>query len=63
MKQFEMYELTIKGEEPQGSQALVDVTAEFTCDGQTTKVKGFYAGDGNYKVAFTQVWQALMPIV
>ncbi len=29
MKQFEMYELTIKGEEPQGSQALVDVTAEF----------------------------------
>ena len=41
MKQFEMYELTIKGEEPQGSQALVDVTAEFTCDGQTTKVKGF----------------------
>ena len=52
MKQFEMYELTIKGEEPQGSQALVDVTAEFTCDGQTTKVKGFYAGDGNYKVRF-----------
>ena len=38
MKQFEMYELTIKGEEPQGSQALVDVTAEFTCGGQTTKV-------------------------
>ena len=34
MKQFEMYELTIKGEEPQGSQALVDVTAEFTCGGQ-----------------------------
>ena len=52
MKQFEMYELTIKGEEPQCSQALVDVTAEFTCDGQTTKVKGFYAGDGNYKVRF-----------
>ena len=52
MKQFEMYELTIKGEEPQGSQALVDVTAEFTCGGQTTKVKGFYAGDGNYKVRF-----------
>ena len=50
MKQFEMYELTIKGEGPQGSQALVDVTAEFTCDGQTTKVKGFYAGDGDLQV-------------
>lgn len=37
MKQFEMYELTIKGEEPQGSQALVDVTAEFTAAAQTTK--------------------------
>lgn len=63
MKQFEMYELTIKGEGPQGSQALVDVTAEFTCDGQTTKVKAFMPGMETTRCAFTQVWQALIPIV
>lgn len=57
MRQYEMFELQFQGEEPAGSQAVVDVTAEFShtdADGkQTVKtVKGFYAGKGIYKVRF-----------
>ncbi len=57
MRQYEMFELKFEGKEPVGSAAAVDVTAEFThtaADGkQTVKaVKGFYAGDGIYKVRF-----------
>ena len=58
MKQYEMFELQFQGEEPAGSQAVVDVTAEFSHTGadgkQTVKtVKGFYAGNGIYKVRFS----------
>lgn len=57
MRQYEMFELQFQGEEPAGSQAVVDVTAEFSHTGadgkQTVKtVKGFYAGNGVYKVRF-----------
>ena len=49
MKQYEMFELQFQGEEPAGSQAVVDVTAEFSHTGADGKqavktVKGFYAG-------------------
>ena len=52
-----MFELQFEGAEPAGSQASVDVTAEFICtDAEGTKtsmnVKGFYAGKGVYKVRF-----------
>ena len=39
MKQYEMFELQFQGEEPAGSQAVVDVTAEFShtdADGKQT---------------------------
>nr|WP_070102303.1 MULTISPECIES: DUF5605 domain-containing protein [Clostridia] len=47
-----MFELKFHGEEPVGSQVDVDVSAEFTCGSITKKVKGFYAGNGIYKVRF-----------
>ena len=50
MRQYEMFELNLKGHKPEGSEALADVEAEFTCGGNVQKVKGFYAGDGMYKV-------------
>lgn len=52
MKQYEMYELVFQGEEPQGSQVAVDVNAIFSCNGEEKIVKGFYAGDGIYKIRF-----------
>lgn len=52
MKQFETFELSLCGQEPDGSYVKVDVSAEFTLDGNTTVVKGFYAGNGIYKVRF-----------
>lgn len=57
MRQYEMFELEFKGREPEGSQAVVDVQAEFahTPEGQEPvkkQVKGFYAGNGVYKVRF-----------
>lgn len=52
MRQYECYELTFEGPEPEGSQALVDLQAEFSCGNETKRVKGFYAGNGLYKVRF-----------
>ena len=52
MRQYETFELTFAGAEPEGSKALVDLQAEFTLAGETKKVSGFYAGDGQYKVRF-----------
>lgn len=54
MQQYEMVELTFEGSEPVGNQAQVDVAAEFCCeaDGKSAAVKGFYAGEGKYKVRF-----------
>ena len=52
MRQYEMFELNLKGHKPEGSEALADVEAEFTCGVNVQKVKGFYAGDGMYKVRF-----------
>ena len=52
MRQYETFELTFTGPEPEGSRALADVKAEFTLSGKTTEVKGFYAGAGLYKVRY-----------
>ncbi|MCI9338124.1 MAG: DUF5060 domain-containing protein, partial [Lachnospiraceae bacterium] len=68
MRQYETYELTFSGPEPEGSKAAVDLQAEFTLGGETKKVSGFYAGDGQYKVRYYpsgtgtcrfQVWGAV----
>jgi hypothetical protein len=52
MRQYETFELVLQGKEPEGSQVDVDVTAQFTLGGKTTVVKGFYAGNGTYKVRY-----------
>lgn len=52
MRQYEIFELKFKGDKPAGSEALADVTAEFTCGKDCWKVKGFYDGEGTYKVRF-----------
>lgn len=52
MRQYETFELTFTGQEPEGSKALADCRGEFTLAGQTEQVRGFYAGDGKYKIRF-----------
>ena len=54
MKQYETMELTFEGKEPEGSHAVVDVTGVFCHmeDNRKVTVKGFYAGNGEYKVRF-----------
>ena len=52
MKQYEMFELSLKGNPPEGSEALAEVEAVFSCNGTEHRVKGFYDGGGIYKVRF-----------
>ncbi|MDE6974275.1 MAG: DUF5060 domain-containing protein [Lachnospiraceae bacterium] len=52
MRQYETFELTFLGEEPEGSHAQVDLKGQFTCGKETKTVDGFYAGNGVYKVRF-----------
>ncbi|OUP80771.1 hypothetical protein B5F07_19900 [Lachnoclostridium sp. An169] len=52
MKRYETFELTFSGPEPEGSQALADIQAKFSCGDETWNVKGFYDGNGTYKVRF-----------
>lgn len=58
MDQYHLFELTFQGEEPVGSQAIVELDAVFCLignEGERTdvkKIKGFYAGNGTYKVRF-----------
>lgn len=52
MRQYETFELEFKGEEPSGSQAVVDVKAVFVQGNTTKEVKGFYAGNGMYKIRY-----------
>lgn len=52
MKQYELFELNMQGEAPVESEAIVDIEAVFTCNGTEHKVKGFYDGNGVYKVRF-----------
>lgn len=52
MRQYEMFELTFQGEEPQDSWVKADLHAVFQCGTERRTVKGFYAGNGTYKVRF-----------
>ncbi len=52
MRQYETAELCLQGSAPKGSEAVVDLTAVFGKDGKTWNVKGFYTGNGQYKVRF-----------
>lgn len=55
MKQYEMFELTMKGPEPEEDYVSVDVTAEFVIGESSQTVKGFYAGEGTYKVRYLPI--------
>ena len=52
MRQYETFELTFSGKALREQWSAVDLTAEFTCGGETKTVKGFYDGGGQYKVRF-----------
>ena len=50
--QYQMTELTFKGNEPEGSRSQADIKAVFTHENITYEADGFYAGNGIYKVRF-----------
>ena len=52
MRQYEVFELAFTAPAPKDSYAQVDFTALFSSEGESVKVKGFYAGDDTYKVRF-----------
>lgn len=52
MRQYEMLELSFNGKPPEGSEALADIAAAFRLGDAETCVRGFYAGNGVYKVRF-----------
>lgn len=52
MKQYETFEITVKGPQMKEDQVAADITAEFVLGGKSHTVKGFYAGDETYKVRF-----------
>lgn len=52
MYQYEVFELALKGPIPEGSFVHVEVYANFELNGKNTSVKGFYAGNGIYKVRY-----------
>lgn len=52
MRQYEMFELSYTGEILAHGHANIDLAADFMKDGKKTTVKGFYDGDGVYKIRF-----------
>lgn len=52
MIQNKMFELVFQGEKPDSSEALADIKAVFTNGNSSQSVKGFYDGNGTYKVRF-----------
>ena len=58
MRQYEMFELEFQGKEPEGSWTDVPFGAVFGWENEAEeafsykRVKGFYAGNGIYKVRF-----------
>ena len=52
MKQYEMIELSFFGQAPKGSHVDIDLSVVITCGSDTKTVKGFYAGNCQYKVRF-----------
>lgn len=51
MRQYEMFELSFQGQSPENG-ADAPLWAEFTGDGFRTAVRGFYDGNGIYKIRF-----------
>ena len=52
MRQYETFELRFSGEVLRENWASADIAAAFTRGNETTAVKGFYDGDGQYAVRF-----------
>lgn len=52
MLQNTVFELSFPAAAPAGNEAQPDLTAVFTHEGQLITVKGFYDGEGQYKVRF-----------
>lgn len=52
MKQYQMAELAFQGQDALGNAVEVDLSATFSNGDETVTVKGFYAGEGVYKVRF-----------
>lgn len=52
IKQYEMIELVFPGQVPEGSHVEIDLTAAVSCGDETRRIKGFYSGNGEYKVRF-----------
>ena len=52
MRQYETFELSFRGEVLSEDYARIPLIAEFICGEEKTTVKGFYDGDGVYKVRF-----------
>ncbi len=50
--QYEMMELTFTAQAPAGDEVHVGLEAVFSSADEEVSVKGFYAGDGKYKVRF-----------
>ena len=52
MKQYKTFELTFSGPVLEDHWAQPEISAVFSCEGETVAVKGFYDGAGIYKVRF-----------
>ena len=52
MRQYETFELRFSGPVLQKDWAQIDLSAVFTCGDETTAVRGFYDGNGQYAVRF-----------
>ena len=52
MRQYETFELTFRGDMLTEAYAQIPLTAEFICKEEHKTIKGFYDGDGIYKVRF-----------
>ena len=52
MRQYETFELRFTGKEPAAEYADIPLCAEFACGSEKKNVKGFYDGEGVYKVRF-----------
>ena len=51
-RQYEVCELSFTGPAPEGPETEADLTAVFSRNGTETRVRGFYAGGGNYRIRF-----------
>ena len=52
MRQYETFELSFRGKVLSEDYAQIPLTAEFICGEEKKTVKGFYDGDGVYKVRY-----------